>query len=275
MSQFGIKLHQFLSFSPWFSKVLPTGDPVRKLFMPGCSLSASRPQQALQAYQHLQSIYDEPVGLLLTCCGKPTKYLKQPRLYKKRFHHLENKITQSGADEIITACQNCLQVLRQGNPQFKVSSLWTCLAEQGLPETSKFISQTPFTCHVQDSCATRQYPEVQQSARHLMTRLGVKYVEVDDAKGQILCCGQGELMGSSVSDPASFLRKRASRFDKHPVMTYCAGCQEAVHRGDSLRIICWTSSFPKKLATRSQSLSRRRYLLNGKTVVCLPQKQSL
>ena len=199
--------------------------------MPGCSLSASRPQQALQAYQHLQSIYDEPVGLLLTCCGKPTKYLKQPRLYRKRFHHLENKITQSGADEIITACQNCLQVLRQGNPQFKVSSLWTCLAEQGLPETSKFISQTPVTCHVQDSCATRQYPEVKQSARHLMTRLGVKYVEVDDAKGQILCCGQGELMGSSVSDPASFLRKRASRFDKHPVMTYCAGCQEAVQRG--------------------------------------------
>ncbi|MEN1760441.1 heterodisulfide reductase-related iron-sulfur binding cluster [Anoxynatronum sibiricum] len=148
------------------------------------------------------------------------------------------------------------------------------------------FSNAPVTCHVQDSCATRQYPEVQQSARHLMTRLGVNPVKVNESDGRTLCCGQGELMGSSVNEPVSFLRKRASRFHKHPVMTYCAGCQEAVHRGGQSSYHLLDLIFPKETGnTFPVSLSpaslltkwknRRLFmteaaLITGKQQQCLP-----
>ncbi len=94
--------------------------------------------------------------MILECCGKPTETLGEEEKFNKLFSNVEKHIRDTGAVEVITACQNCYMIMKNYSKYIKVKSLWTVLEEIGLPENvvnKGTHSKVKFSIH--DSCATR------------------------------------------------------------------------------------------------------------------------
>ena len=76
-----MRFHQRLAFSSLFCRVVGADGTVgakrgraKRVFFPGCSLSAYSPGHVLAAWQYLRERM-EGVGALLKCCGKPLKLM--------------------------------------------------------------------------------------------------------------------------------------------------------------------------------------------------------
>lgn len=236
-----MRLHQRLAFSPFFCRSVgadgATGRAAR-VFFPGCSLSAYAPNHVLSAWGHLRE-RTEGVGALLKCCGKPLKLMGMAGDFQERFDTVRRGLDRMGAEEVIVACQNCYAIFRQFDEGRRVRSLWTILAETGLPE-GRHGSARGLEVSIQDSCTTRDVPEIWESVRAILAELGVAVREMEHARDRARCCGCAPMIASG--DAAlgrEAMRKRAAESPCGTVVAYCASCRSAMRTGglESLHLL--------------------------------------
>jgi len=163
-----IEAHQYLGYSNFFntSNKAPRGKKTKRVFFPGCSLPSYNPKAVGNILEFLQEKYDGEVGSILKCCGKPTKALGQVEAFEKRYAAVQKAIDDTGAEEIIVACQSCYGIIKKNSPNQRVKSLWEILPELGLPKHTKGIgkdSDVIFGIH--DSCSTRDNREIKWNIR--------------------------------------------------------------------------------------------------------------
>jgi Fe-S oxidoreductase len=232
-----IDVHQKLSFSKLFNttqkiKIEEERLHIKSVFMPGCSLPSYKPELVENILAYLQEKVPR-VGTILKCCGKPTKIIGQEDLFLKRYENLQAEFNQVEAEEVIVACQNCYSLVSEYSPKQKVVSLWTLLKEIGLPESAKGIgnnSDIVFAIH--DSCPTRNVSEIHDSVRWIMNELGYKVEEPPHSREKTRCCGFGGMAAPASPELAQkVMKRRTSEVKSDYMITYCAGCREAMTIG--------------------------------------------
>jgi Fe-S oxidoreductase len=229
-----IEMHQALSFSKLFNIVVEDKDAeeTKRVFMPGCSLSSYKPELISKTYELLKNRLPG-TGLVLKCCGKPTLDLGQKDKFEERYLELEKAIESTGAEEVITACQNCYKTLQKFSPGLKVKSLWNVLSEIGLDEEFKGKGkESDLVFSIHDACPTRYDSVLQDGVRAVVAELGYEVKETKRNRDKTRCCGFGGMvfpanpeLGTEVMETAS---KEAS---EDFCITYCASCREAMARG--------------------------------------------
>lgn len=237
-----VHMHQKLSFSNAFSGLIldENSKEVKRIFIPGCSLSAYNPELVHKTFNYLKEKLPG-TALLVECCGKPTESLGEDELFKARYKKLLETIDKTGAEEVITACQSCYVTFLKYGLNQKITSLWTVFKEVDLPKRSINIgrnSDITFTIH--DSCPTRNVPDIHDSIRWIMNRLSYRTEEMQHTKDMTRCCGTGGMVlpvNSKVS--LKTIKKVANEAPTDYIVTYCASCREAMLKGakNSLHVL--------------------------------------
>jgi Fe-S oxidoreductase len=228
-----IENHQTLSFSKVFATAMPDKNKETvRVFMPGCSLSSYSPELVSKALKYLQEKLPG-TGVVLKCCGKPTRAIGQENAFKERYKQLEDEFKRLGATEVITACQSCYTTIAKESPNIKIKSLWTVIPEIGIPEEKNNIGEnSDLVFGIHDSCATSRNGDIQKGARSIIKDLGYKIQEDDLPDKIIRCCGQGGMVEPANPElTKTIMRDRANEVDSDYVVTYCGACRESMVRG--------------------------------------------
>ena len=232
-----MRFHQRLAFSPLFCRAVGADGAVgtkkgraKRVFFPGCSLSAYAPEHVLSAWQYLRGRLED-VGVLLKCCGKPLKLMAMTGEFRRRFDTVRRDLDLMEAEEVIVACQNCYSILRQFDGGRRVRSFWTILAEMGLPEGRHGIVRG-LEVSVQDSCVTRGVPEICDGVRVVLGELGATVREMEYTRDRARCCGCAPMIAAGdVRLGYEAMKKRAAESPCGMVVSYCASCRSAMRTG--------------------------------------------
>jgi len=227
-----IHLHQKFGFSRAFSLgVNAKRKNIKRVFLPGCSLSAYSPELVIKTYKYLKEILPD-TSIILQCCGKPTESLGEEKEFKNKYKLLEDMLKESGAEEIITACQSCYKLISEKSPEYKVKSLWTVINDLGIPQFSRNVgNDSDITFSIHDSCPTRFDSEIQDSIRLIVNELGYKVEESGYSRENTSCCGMGGMVMPVNHDVFNKVSGSvAKNFNMNYIITYCASCREAMVR---------------------------------------------
>jgi len=105
-----------------------------------------------------------------------------------------------------------------------VESLWTLLADVGLPQAA--MPSTPRAMAVHDPCGTRGEGEIQDAVRRILTGLGVQVEELSHARELTTCCGYGGLQSFANPEVADKAVSRRIAESEADYVTYCAMCRD-------------------------------------------------
>lgn len=203
----------------------PGSDSSDYLFFPGCQLAGSSPSHVTDIYDYLQDTLPGNVGLMLGCCGAPADWAGRDDLRSEALAQFHDNYEALGRPKVVLACSSCFQMFSTQLPGVTLLSLWTVLAERGLPQTAGAIPGTA-TVAVHDPCTTRHAPAMQASVRHLLAQLGYEVAELSRSGEQTTCCGFGGLMVFANRDLAQKVVQRRIAESPADYVTYCAVCRD-------------------------------------------------
>lgn len=238
-----IEAHQYLGNSNFFNTVnkAPKGKKTKRIFFPGCSLPSYNSKAVGNILDFLQKKYGGEVGSILKCCGKPTQSLGQVDKFEKRYAKVQKTIDDTGADEIIVACQSCYEIFKKNNPSQIVKSLWEVLPQLGLPEHAIGIGKdSDVVLGIHDSCPTRYNKEIQKGVRWILAQMEYEVEEPLHTKENTRCCGFGGMVMPANPKVTHAVRKRrVSEYDTDHIVSYCAACRESMESAgkDSIHIL--------------------------------------
>ena len=239
----------------------PGTDHCRYALFPGCQLCAADPDKIKPLYDHLRSVQQGDVGLILGCCGAPAHWAGRQSLYREVCDALTRQWQDMGRPHLIAACSTCYQMFRRNLPEIAVQSVWPILAHSPLPSAAGNGFSSPVAVH--DPCTTRHEPHIQNAVRHILHRLGIAYEELSPGGEKTECCGFGGLMSNAAPDLAMEVVRRRSRLSSHDYLTYCAMCRDSMAALDKRTLhlldLLFSSAAPADPAGRKRTgWSRRR-----------------
>ncbi len=203
----------------------------RKGFMPGCALPSYAPEAVGKTVAYLKTHFPD-LSAIQKCCGKPTSAVGQVDKFAERFGGLVQDIKDCEVDEVIVACQSCMKTLK-GCQEFKTISLWSLLPKIGLPEEIKGKakdSDVVFSVH--DSCSIRDFDDIHNGIRWILTELGYGISEPDKTRDKTRCCGFGGMIVPVNQELAKkVMVRRVGDFKTDHVVTYCAACRQSMLMG--------------------------------------------
>ena len=189
----------------------------RRVFFPGCQLTASAPEQVLQAWRWMKDGFG--AGVILGCCGAPADWAGDLDRQRANTEKLRTAWESMGRPEIVTACATCAEQLRRQIPDAAVCSLYELLDAESAP-----VAALPFReAAVFDPCAARRDDLLHRSVRSLAEKAGCAAA---DLPGGGNCCGYGGLIRQA--NPELYREitdHRVAESDK-PYLVYCANCLE-------------------------------------------------
>ena len=193
----------------------------RIVFFPGCSLSGYNPDYVFMTRDYLRKNLGN-CGILTACCAKPLKLIGDSKTFTRRLESVKHELDTMNAEIIITACQNCYNILRKYDTKRKILSLWPLMQRFGLDEKlhNKFSG---LEASIQDSCVST--PEIRKSVREILNFLGVNVREF----AKIKCCGGNQTLTSCDSRYGrECMRKRANESPCNVIISYCASCRSSM-----------------------------------------------
>ncbi len=207
-----------------FTLMVPNSEKreVRRVFFPGCHLSAYRPSLVTSAYEWLRN-KDPDTGILLRCCGAPSNGLGFLSDFKEMVSDLEDAVEQMGAEEIISACPNCFRTLSRYSDRLNPVSLYDVMAVEWDEGDIHTAEDGVFNLH--DPCAGRFHPHAQDNVRTLVKYTGARIEELAHKREDTRCCGMGGMIAFTSPELAGTLSKRRVAETTQDLLTYCATCQ--------------------------------------------------
>ena len=193
-----------------------------RVFFPGCHLSGYSPSLVLSAYDYLCEKLPG-TGIVLGCCGAPTKELGEELRFKQIIQALQLNLKKLGAVEIIVACPHCYRNFKLHFAEFQVISLYELMVEFGLPRI-KATRDWMFSLH--DPCKARCEERLQQSVRILIQKIGYLIEEMKYSRDKTCCCGAGggvPYLDFGLQRRITRRRIEEATFD---LLTYCGACRE-------------------------------------------------
>ncbi len=195
------------------------------LFFPGCQLAASAPPHHVErTYRFLADKLSGGVGLMLRCCGAPAAWAGRLELFQQTLDAFTLQWTEMKQPKVILACPTCSLMFKQNLPQVPTISLWEIFDREGLPDDAPRGGGQRLALH--DSCTARSAPEIQDSVRAVVTKLGYEIEELSYAREMTKCCGYGGLM--YLVNPGLTEKVIESRIEESSsdYLTYCTNCRD-------------------------------------------------
>ena len=263
-----VRFHQMNSFSPIFSKSLKINDN-KTVFLPGCSLSSYSEDIVLKTYEYLKQYYTN-IGMTLKCCGKPTLSMGDEDKFKKYYSSLETYIKKEGIDEIIVACPNCYNTIKNYSKNVKIKTVYEVINEIGVPDNLKH-NYEGIEAAIHDSCSTRHENQIHESVRWILRELGLNIVEFKNNKKDTVCCGAGGMVG--VTNYKLALKQMNSRADEtkcENIVCYCESCCESLLNSNKnilhiLDLLFNEEVINKNLFTQSKTKTLNKWITRYKT----------
>lgn len=194
-----------------------------RVFFPGCNLSGYSPFLVLRAYHYLQTKLPG-TGIILGCCGSPTRELGLQQKYQGIVKEIELTMKKLGASEMISACPNCYSTLREHKPWFRLRSIYEIIVELGLPVN---MPNYKWTFSIHDPCRVRWEKDWQDAVRISVKRMGYQIEEMEFSRNKTRCCGLGGGVLFTKFDLALNIIKQRIKEAPYDILTYCASCREA------------------------------------------------
>lgn len=229
----GVIFHQKSSFSKLFSttKKFTTGDYTHMAFMPGCALSSYSPSLVHTVFHYLQSKCSG-IGIIQQCCGTPTRMMGDMEQFNVYHSQLERDLAKMGATTVVTACENCFMSLKNYAPHINIVSLYSLLAQIGLPEEAKESHKNAPKMALHDPCPTRYERAIQADVRTLLEQIGLPYEEFMYNRERTLCCGSGGMLELTHPSLArEQMKTRAHQTKCESIVSYCQSCTESMSKG--------------------------------------------
>jgi len=200
-------------------------------FMPGCALSSYSPRLIHTVFHYLQSKCSG-MGIIQQCCGTPTRMMGDMTQFQTYHSKLERDLEKMGATTVVTACENCFMSLKTYVPHIKIVSLYSLLAQIGLPEHAKERHKNAPKMALHDPCPTRYEKEIHHDVRTLLMQIGLPYEEFKQNREKTLCCGSGGMLELTHSGLAhEQMRSRAHQTECESIVSYCQSCAESMSKG--------------------------------------------
>jgi Fe-S oxidoreductase len=195
----------------------------KRLFFTGCSLPATAPGYTMRVYDELRRHYPG-TGVLMWCCGAPAELLGMEEGFDATRQQLLRAAEQTGADELVAACPDCMHTLRAAVPELTISTVWERLA----PVWKTPVTRDGVVVSIHDSCKGRHDDGLHAAVRSLIRASGA---EVNDGEycGKLArCCGFGGMIYPVDSALSKAVTQRRANESPWPMGTYCAGCRTAL-----------------------------------------------
>jgi NADPH-dependent glutamate synthase beta subunit-like oxidoreductase len=231
----------------------------KRLFFPGCSLTAVSPGHVLTLYEELRRRY-RGTGVLLYCCGAPVDALGMQEESARAKNEMLRMVEQVGAEELVTVCPECTYNLRARVPELEVTTVWEYLAEPWTPPRRR----DGVVVAVHDSCKSRGELGVQASVRGLLQRCGATVVDPEYSGPTSRCCGFGGRIEPVDPELTRRIAGRRVAESPLPMVTYCAGCRTtlAAGGGRAIHLLDFLLSGDWRKAMGANSPGRTRRYLN-------------
>ncbi|HYA43329.1 MAG TPA: FAD-dependent oxidoreductase [Syntrophobacteraceae bacterium] len=213
------------------ARLQPGTDTSRRLFFPGCQLSASAPEHVRKTYGLLCQKLSGGVGLMLRCCGAPAEWSGRTELFSSSLRDIRALWEEMEKPEIILACSTCYEIFKTHLPEAGIVSLWEVLDNLGLPEAPPHAAEPSRTLAVHDACSTRHEKKVHESVRNILRRTGFEIEELPLSREKTECCGYGGLMFFANPDLARNLISRRIQQSESDYLAYCAMCRDYLASG--------------------------------------------
>lgn len=195
------------------------------VFFPGCTLPGTRPEQTRRLYEHLKTVVPD-IGIVLDCCCKPSHDLGRTAFFEEMFLEMQSYLVGCGVKRVLVACPNCYRVLSTYGDPLVVESVYERLVAHDLPDIQPADGRK-VTVH--DPCVLRDQPGVRVAVRALAARRGVEIEEMTHCGEKTICCGEGGAVGCVDRELADSWRlRRQTEVQGRHVLTYCAGCANAL-----------------------------------------------
>jgi uncharacterized membrane protein YdjX (TVP38/TMEM64 family)/Fe-S oxidoreductase len=196
------------------------------VFFPGCTLSGTRSDTVILAYQQLKEEISS-LGIVLDCCTKPSHDLGRQDHFMAMFEEMRGYLTGHGVGRVIVGCPNCHKMFTRYGTGLLTKSIYEIMAERSADHTLPIRGAVT----VHDPCVMRLDGAIQGSVRELIKRRGHTIEEMPHTGSLTLCCGEGGGVGSIAPDlAASWGRLRQDEAAGRNVVTYCAGCANTLGR---------------------------------------------
>ena len=216
---YGVKLHQFLSFSPIFAKKTVMGEWA---FFPGCSMMGYDPELVMRVYSRLKE-FEPSMGIISGCCGHPAFGIDDKSGFERYSAGNAANFKSWGVKKLVVCCPNCAETLK-GLEGVSVVSIWSFLEREKY--TADLSGNERYVLH--DPCPTRRDPETQEAFRWVMARCGVSWEEYPSSRERALCCGKVRmLMVLNPPKGREVLMKRVGESANRNVLTYCFSCADS------------------------------------------------
>ncbi|WP_426709604.1 FAD-dependent oxidoreductase [Cetobacterium sp. SF1] len=233
---------QELECSKKYSISVPGKKQSKYILIPGCTVPASFPELVEKTYNHMkETLGEENVGIILQCCGKPTKIIGETELFEERYSRVQKEIEAMEADIIVTLCPSCYLTYEEHSGK-KVISYWDLMKEEiGIPNLQKNIGKdSDVIFNVHDSCPTRNVTSHHDSIRWIIKELGYKMEEMNNIRENTRCCGVGGMLGCINGELfEKIVNRRAQDATQEQIISYCGSCRASMELGglDSLHIL--------------------------------------
>jgi len=206
------------------SRHAPGSSSSTHAFFPGCQLAASSPDQVRRAYGRLRETLPGGVALMLGCCGAPAAWAGREDEFTRVCTGFLADWQALGGPRVVAACSTCFRMFSERLPEVPVISLWQAMEEAGPPPAA--VPGRPSALALHDPCTTRPFPEIQETVRRLLARMGVRLEELRLSRDLTECCGFGGLMQNANPDLARDVATRRSRISPLDYLAYCAVCRD-------------------------------------------------
>jgi glutamate synthase (NADPH/NADH) small chain len=202
----------------------PGKEESKYLFFPGCQLSASAPEYVEKVYSYLMEKITDGVGLMLGCCGAPADWAGRQEMFKEIIQELTKDWESMGKPKIILACSTCYNIFKKHFPEDRIVSLWEFMLESGLPCEKNMGGKMTLAIH--DACTTRHEPNVQNSVRKIIDKLGYKIEELEYSKEKTQCCGYGGLVYFANREMTEDIIEARIHESEKDYVSYCFMCRD-------------------------------------------------
>jgi NADPH-dependent glutamate synthase beta subunit-like oxidoreductase len=206
------------------ARPLPGTQASRYAFFPGCQLAGSAPDHVRQVYGYLQDALGD-VGLILRCCGATADWAGRTDLFEESLAEFDQQYQSLGRPTLILPCTSCFQVFAANRPDIPLRTLWSVLAEHGLPAAA--VRAAPgATLAIHDPCTSRHDAAVQDDVRTVLTGLGYQVEELANSRERTECCSYGGLMWLANREIAEQTVRRRIEQSPRDFLTYCVMCRD-------------------------------------------------
>ncbi len=191
------------------------------VFFPGCQMGASDPDYVKESYRYLLSKQPD-TALWLRCCGAPADWGGEEERHEAEIREIRKQWEEMGKPEVVFGCPTCRQMFAKYLPEISGEFLYEKMAEWGIdlpkPETE--------TCSIFDPCASRDFPELQQSVRKLTEGMGIPLTPLSHEGELAQCCSYGGHTSVAASLYSREVARERLAEKENPYIAYCVNCRD-------------------------------------------------